>query len=85
MESETWDFGGVAVATKRIQTKCPLYCVLQQEAPDRWVKEMSFKTEFKAYISARTRSKAKMCTYMVVNDTTNEVTSIVRHGKGLVG
>ena len=62
-----------------------MYCVLQQEAPDRWVKEMSFKTEFKAYICARTKSKAKMCTYMVVDDTTNEVTSIVRHGKGLVG
>ena len=46
---------------------------------------MSFKTEFKAYICARAKSKAKMCTYMVVNDTTNEVTSIVRHGKGLVG
>ena len=85
MESETLNCKGVAVATKRIQAKRLLYCVLQQEAPDRWVKEMSFKTEFKAYISARTRSKAKMCTYMVVNDTTNEVTSIVRHGKGLVG
>ena len=85
MESKTWDHKVVAVATKGIQAMRFLYCVLQQEAPDRWVKEMSFKTEFKAYICARTKSKAKMCTYMVVNDTTNEVTSIVRHGKGLVG
>ena len=61
-----------------------MYNVVKQEAPDRWVKELYFQTEFKAYICARTRSKAKMCTYMVVDTSTNEVTSIVRHGKGFV-
>ena len=61
-----------------------VYCVHKQEAPDRWVKELNFHTEFKAYICARAKSKAKMCTYMVVDTTTDEVTSIVRYGKSIV-
>ena len=31
-----------------------------------------------------TKSKALMCTYMVVDATTNQVTSIVRHGRPLI-
>ena len=33
---------------------------------------------------ARTKSKALKTTYMVVDADTNEVTSIVRHGKPLI-
>ena len=40
-----------------------------------------FQTEFRAYLCARAKSKALMCTYMVVDATTNEVTAIVRHGR----
>ena len=62
-----------------------MYNVVKQEAPDRWVKELYFQTEFRAYLCARTKStKALMCTYMVVDATNNEVTSIVRHGRPLI-
>ena len=62
----------------------PMYNVIKQEAPDRWVKELYFQTEFRAYLCALTKSKALMSTYMVVDTDTNEVTSIVRHGKPLI-
>ena len=62
----------------------PMYNVIKQEAPDRWVKELYFQTEFRAYLCALTKSKALMATYMVVDTDTNEVTSIVRHGKPLI-
>ena len=61
-----------------------MYNVIKQEAPDRWVKELYFQTEFRAYLCALTKSKALMATYMVVDTDTNEVTSIVRHGKPLI-
>ena len=62
----------------------PMYNVIKQEAPDRWLKELYFQTEFRAYLCALTKSKALMATYMVVDTDTNEVTSIVRHGKPLI-
>ena len=62
----------------------PMYNVIKQEAPDRWVKELYFQTEFRAYLCALTKSKALMATYMVVDTDTNEVTSIVRRGKPLI-
>ena len=62
----------------------PMYNVIKQEAPDRWVKELYFQTEFRAYLCALTKSNALMATYMVVDTGTNEVTSIVRHGKPLI-
>ena len=61
-----------------------MYHVVKQEAPDRWVKELYFQTEFRAYLFACTKSKALMSTYMLVDATTNEVTSIVRHGRPLI-
>ena len=62
----------------------PMYNVIKQEAPDRCVKELYFQTELRAYLCALTKSKALMATYMVVDTDTNEVTSIVRHGKPLI-
>ena len=70
-------------AKARVQANT-MYNVVKQEAPDRWVKELYFQTEFRAYLCARTKSKTLMCTYMVVDVATNEVTSIVRHGKPLI-
>ena len=61
-----------------------MYRVHKQEALDHWVKELYFQTEFKAYICASTKSKALMCTYLVVDAATNEVTSIVRNDKPLI-
>ena len=53
----------------------PMYNVIKQEAPDRWVKELYFQTEFRAYLCALTKSKALMTTYMVVDTDTNEAVS----------
>ena len=55
-----------------------------QEAPDHWIKELSFPTEWTAYLTARAKSKAKMCTYRVVDGFTDEVVSTVRFGKALL-
>ena len=60
------------------------FTVQMQEAPDRWVKELSLRTELTAYLTARAKSKAKMCTYRVVDDATDEVVSTVRCGKALI-
>ena len=76
-----WRVKGIARARVQVIT---VYNVVKQEAPDRWVKELYFKTEFRAYLCARTKSKVLMCTYMVVDATTNQVTSIVRHGRPLI-
>ena len=61
------------------------FTLQMQEAPDHWVKELSFPTEWTAYLTARAKSKAKMCTYRVVDDgATDEVVSTVRCGKALI-
>ena len=78
----SWVFAN-DVARARVQA-VDVYNVIKQEAPDRWVKELYFQTEFRAYMCARTKSKALKTTYMVVDADTNEVTSIVRHGKPLI-
>lgn len=55
-----------------------------QEAPDHWSKKLSYPTECRAYLTARAKSKAKMCTYRVVDGFTDEVVSTVRFGKALL-
>ena len=61
-----------------------MYNVVKQEAPDRWIKELYFPTEWTAYLTARAKSKAKMCTYRVVDSVTDSVVSTVRCGKALI-
>ena len=61
-----------------------MYCVSKQEGPGIWIKEHYFKTEFKAWVCARTKSKQEECTYRVAHAFTNEVTSIVRFGEDFV-
>ena len=81
-----------SVATNKGPAFCLLYTpgepnrfsVQMQDAPDHWVKELSLATELTAYLSARAKSKAKMCTYRVVDKATSEVVSTVRYGKALV-
>ena len=46
-----------------------MYNVIKQEATDRWVKELYFQTEFRAYLCALTKSKALMATYMCSTQT----------------
>ena len=60
------------------------FTIQMQEAPDHWIKELSFPTEWTAYLTARAKSKAKMCTYRVVDGFTDEVVSTVRFGKALL-
>ena len=60
------------------------FTVQMQEAPDHWVKELSFPSEWPACLTARAKSKAKMCRYRVVDGATDEVVSTVRRGKTLI-
>ena len=55
-----------------------------QVASENWVKELALATELTAYLTARTKSKAKMCTYRVVDTATDEVVSTVRFGKSVI-
>ena len=81
-----------SVATNKGPAFCLLYTpgepnrfsVQMQDAPDHWVQELSLATELTANLTARAKSKAKMCTYRVVDITTSEVMSTVRYGKALI-
>ena len=46
------------------------------------MKELCFKTEFKAFVSARTKSMATLRTYRIVNDSWNQVVAVVDVSKG---
>ena len=46
-----------------------MYCIERQDSDSQWKREMCFKTEFKAFVSARTKSMATLGTYRVVNST----------------
>ena len=41
------------------------------------MKELCFKTEFKAFVSARTKSMATLRTYRIVNDSWNQVVAVI--------
>ena len=41
------------------------FAVQIQDAPDHWIMELSFPTAWTAYLTARAKSKAKMCIYGV--------------------
>ena len=41
-----------------------MYCIERQDAEGEWIKEMCFKTEFKAFVNARTKSMATLRTYL---------------------
>ena len=47
-----------------------------------WVKEPCFKTEFKAFVSARTKSMATLHTYRIVNATWDQVVAVVDAKQG---
>ena len=60
-----------------------MFCVQRKDAPNQWVKELCFKTEFKAYLCARTKSLATLSTYRIVDDSFDDVVLIVDRGKGV--
>lgn len=41
--------------------------MIERLTADHWVREISFKTEFKAFITARTKCMATGKTYRVIN------------------
>jgi len=59
-----------------------LFCIERQDPGGLWVKELCFKTEFKAVVSARTKSMATLRTYRIVNDSWNQVVAVVDVSKG---
>ena len=60
-----------------------MFCIERLDREGQWIQELCFKTEFKAYMCARTKSLATMNTYRVIDPVLNEVTTVVRKGKGL--
>ena len=49
-----------------------MYCIERKDAPGQWTQELCFKTEFKAFVHARTKSLATMGTYRVVESLFKE-------------
>ena len=54
-----------------------VFCIERQDPGGTWVKELCFKTEFKAFVSARTKSMATLRTYRIVNDSLNQVVAVI--------
>jgi len=54
-----------------------MYCIERQDSEGEWIKEMCFKTEFKAFVNARTKSMATLRTYRIVNPSWNHVVAVV--------
>tara|TARA_B100001175_G_scaffold117145_1_gene99430 strand:+ start:523 stop:723 length:201 start_codon:yes stop_codon:yes gene_type:complete len=54
-----------------------VFCIERQDPCGTWVKELCFKTEFKAFVSARTKSMATLRTYRIVNDSWNQVVAVI--------
>jgi len=46
-----------------------VYCIERKDDDSQWRRELCFKTEFKAFVSARTKSMATLGTYRVVNSS----------------
>ena len=46
-----------------------MYCIERKDDDSQWRRELCFKTEFKAFVSARTKSMATLGTYRVVNSS----------------
>ena len=49
-----------------------MFCIERLDSNGHWTKEICFKTEFKAFVHARTKSLATMGTYRVVESLFKE-------------
>lgn len=54
-----------------------MFCIEREDRSQGWVKEMCFKTAFKAYLNARTKSLVTFHTYRVIDTTAGDVVSLV--------
>ena len=54
-----------------------MYCIERLDSGGAWIQEICFKTEFKAFVNARTKSRATLKTYRVVHATWNQVVTVV--------
>ena len=54
-----------------------MFCVERSDGQEAWVKQQCFKTEFKAFVNARTKSLATLRTYRIVNPSWNHVVAVV--------
>ena len=54
-----------------------VFCIERRDDDSRWRREMCFKTEFRAFVNARTKSMATLGSYRVVHDFDNEVVAEV--------
>ena len=55
-----------------------MYCIERLDMGGQWIQEICFKTEFKAFVNARTKSRATLKTYRVVHATWNQVVTVVQ-------
>ena len=55
-----------------------MYCIERLDSGGQWIQEICFKTEFKAFVNARTKSRATLKTYRVVHATWNQVVTVVQ-------
>ena len=55
-----------------------MYCIERLDSGGKWIQEICFKTEFKAFVNARTKSRATLNTYRVVQATWNQVVTVVQ-------
>ena len=50
-----------------------VFCIERRDDDALWRREMCFKTEFRAFVNARTKSMATLGSYRVVHDFDNEI------------
>ena len=55
-----------------------MYCIQRLDSGGQWIQEICFKTEFKAFVNARTKARATLRTYRVVHATWNQVVTVVQ-------
>ena len=61
-----------------LTTSSLMYCIERLDKGGQWIQEICFKTEFKAFVNARTKSRATLKTYRVVHATWNQVVTVVQ-------
>ena len=61
-----------------LTAKSLMYCIERLDTGGQWIQEICFKTEVKAFVNARTKSRATMKTYRVVHATWNQVVTVVQ-------
>ena len=59
-----------------------MYCVERDNGPDHWAREMCFRTEFKAFVHARTKSLATGNTYRILFSSPSKTGEVLRVAKG---